>query len=623
MRISRRLVLISTVFTLPIGVMLWLIVSNINQDIRFSQLELEGTRYLRPLDAALAGLGEYRVLAERAAAGAAVDTSRVDAVRGRIDTAFSDLEKVTSEIGADLQFTPEGLELRDRAHVKIETVTGEWKALSSERTMKVAAEKSAHLMADVRTMMTHAGDTSNLILDPDLDSYYTMDAVLLAIPQSQDRLDAVAASIEGLANEASTEDRTRLAVATAWMKEADRDRILADVQTALKEDAGFNGASDTLQRHLPASTEAYRAAMSVVIDHLEHTDAAAAIGAVPAARTAAAGLWKTAVDELDVLLSARLGSLQTSRWQSVATSLIAWFGALAIVAFISRSITAPLGAISGALESGAREVASTSEQVATSSQSLSQGATEQAASLEETSASMEEMASMTRRNAENSQTAAGLMTDVDVQVRASNGALSDMVTSMSAIQESSQQVAKIIRTIDEIAFQTNILALNAAVEAARAGEAGLGFAVVADEVRNLAQRAAQAARDTAGLIEASVKRSEAGAVKVSEVASSIAAITESVGRVKTLVEEVSVASRQQAQGIDQVSQAIAQMEKVTQTTAATAEESAAASEELSAQAETALATVDGIKALVNGAGRKAAPQFAAVPPQKSYIRKAA
>ncbi|HXT72185.1 MAG TPA: methyl-accepting chemotaxis protein, partial [Vicinamibacterales bacterium] len=158
------------------------------------------------------------------------------------------------------------------------------------------------------------------------------------------------------------------------------------------------------------------------------------------------------------------------------------------------------------LTSSANQVASASSQIASSSQSLSQGATEQAASLEETSASMEEMASMTRKNAENSQTAAGLMANVDTQVRNSNGALGDMVASMSAIEESSQQVAKIIKTIDEIAFQTNILALNAAVEAARAGEAGMGFAVVADEVRNLAQRSAQAAKDTAGLIEASVAK---------------------------------------------------------------------------------------------------------------------
>ena len=211
---------------------------------------------------------------------------------------------------------------------------------------------------------------------------------------------------------------------------------------------------------------------------------------------------------------------------------------------------------------------------------------------------MEEMASMTRKNAENSQDAAAHMLETERLVTQANGALADLVTSMATIRDSSGQVTKIIKTIDEIAFQTNILALNAAVEAARAGEAGMGFAVVADEVRNLAQRSAQAAKDTAVLIEASASNATSGGTKVDAVVLAMSDITASSGRVRGLIDEVSAASRQQAQGIDQVTQAITQMEKVTQTTAATAEESAAASEELNAQAEQTLNTVRELEQMV-------------------------
>jgi methyl-accepting chemotaxis protein/methyl-accepting chemotaxis protein-1 (serine sensor receptor) len=269
-----------------------------------------------------------------------------------------------------------------------------------------------------------------------------------------------------------------------------------------------------------------------------------------------------------------------------------------VVRYVVKGIIVTLRTATHDLAQGAQHVASASAQVASASQSLSQGATEQAASLEQTSASMEEIASMTRMNAENTHQAAGMMADAEKQVHGANAALDAMVTSMSAIKESSDKVSKIIKTIDEIAFQTNILALNAAVEAARAGEAGMGFAVVADEVRTLAQRSAQAAKDTAVLIEESIAKANDGNQKVNQVTSAIAAITDSSVKAKGLVDEVSVASRQQSQGIEQVSQAIAQMEKVTQTNAASAEESAAVSEELSAQAEEASSVVKRLMVLV-------------------------
>jgi methyl-accepting chemotaxis protein len=293
-------------------------------------------------------------------------------------------------------------------------------------------------------------------------------------------------------------------------------------------------------------------------------------------------------------------AVATSRWIAIILFALA-FGVGALMIPVVRTITRTLRQIAAEMGDSAAQVAAAANEVSASSQSLAQGASEQAASLEETSASAEEITAMTHRNAENSRASAEHMMESAAQVEEANRVLKDMVASMEGINASSDKVAKIIKVIDEIAFQTNILALNAAVEAARAGEAGMGFAVVADEVRNLAQRSAQAAKDTAGLIEESIARSREGSGKLDQVAGVIRAITDSSGKVKTLVDEVKQGSQEQARGMRQISQAISQMEQVTQKSAASAEEGASAGEEMSAQAETLRMIVVRLQNLVGGA----------------------
>lgn len=291
------------------------------------------------------------------------------------------------------------------------------------------------------------------------------------------------------------------------------------------------------------------------------------------------------------------------RYQSSLVSIVfsCLMIAVGVIAFlVVRSISRTLIQVVGALDEGAEQVASAAGQVSSSSQSLAEGSSEQAASLEETSASSEEINSMARKNSENSRVAADLMGQSQAKFVQANQSLDQSVIAMSEINTQSDKISKIIKVIDEIAFQTNILALNAAVEAARAGEAGMGFAVVADEVRNLAQRCAQAAKDTAELIEESISKSNDGKIKVDQVATVIRTITEETARVKTLVDEVNLGSQEQARGIEQIAHAITQMEQVTQKTAASAEESASASEELTAQSETLKDIVDRLTAMVGG-----------------------
>jgi methyl-accepting chemotaxis protein len=236
------------------------------------------------------------------------------------------------------------------------------------------------------------------------------------------------------------------------------------------------------------------------------------------------------------------------------------------------------------LSDSAEHVASAASQVSGASHALAEGATEQAASLEETSSSTEEIASITRKNADSAQQVAGLMQNTEASAKEVTQTLDQMVEQMKQIDSSSNKIARIIKVIDEIAFQTNILALNAAVEAARAGEAGLGFAVVADEVRNLAQRCAQAARDTAELIEESIATSHDGNSRLDLMAGAVRSMTGNSTRVKTLVDEVNVGSQEQSRGMDQIARAVTQMQQVTQRTAAGAEQSASSGTELSSHA---------------------------------------
>ena len=287
-----------------------------------------------------------------------------------------------------------------------------------------------------------------------------------------------------------------------------------------------------------------------------------------------------------------LGVLLSGIAAVVTGALIAWL--------IGRSITKPINRIIAGLTSGAEQTSSASGQVSSASQSLAQGASEAAAAVEETTSSIEEMSSMVKTNAGNADEAKTLADAARSTADKGSEAMTRMSGAIDDIKASSDQTAKIIKTIDEIAFQTNLLALNAAVEAARAGEAGKGFAVVAEEVRNLAQRSAQAARDTADLIEGSVKNADNGVAISKEVGTSLEEIADGSGKVNELVAEIAAACNEQSQGIEQINQAVGQMDQVTQSNAANAEESASASEELSAQAEELTNMVRQLQAVVGG-----------------------
>ncbi|HLP06830.1 MAG TPA: methyl-accepting chemotaxis protein [Opitutaceae bacterium] len=404
--------------------------------------------------------------------------------------------------------------------------------------------------------------------------------------------------------EASTPEELQKQVTELQSLQTEVTRLLTGYEKTIESEADRKLLAD-----LYAARERYREVRQQVLSLLANADASAAkklnLEALRPAYNAYQGV-------LDRVVETNVTSAVTGAQQSdelLDSSILVSLSAAGVVLLASiaagyllvSGLSRRLAAVVQTLDSSAEQIAAAAGQVAATSQTLAEGASEQAASLEETGSSLEELSSMTKNNSANAEKANTLATSARQATERGAEDMRAMSQAMDAIKASSDEIAKINKTIDEIAFQTNILALNAAVEAARAGEAGAGFAVVAEEVRNLAQRSAHAARETAAKIDDSIQKSVRGVSLSTQVATGLTEIVTHIREVDSLVAEVANASREQSSGIGQLNTAVAQMDKVTQGNAANAEESASAAEELHAQSATLRDAVGDLLQLVEGA----------------------
>jgi methyl-accepting chemotaxis protein len=609
MRISRRIACICVVFCLPVGVAFYFLTRGIYADVEFGTFEKYGDEYQRPLERLLKLLPEHLSLLQTAGAD-------VGAEEEQIEKAFDALLAVQAARGVALQFTDEGLGKRGRASVRPDLVRARWNTLklqSSKLSAEECAAQHLQLIADVRTMIAHAGDTSNLILDPDLDSYYTMDVTLLALPQTQDRLATIASYGERVLAQPSLslEERTQLAVFAAQLKEADVDRVVASLQTALNEDGNFYEICPSFQKNIPPARDRYVQANETLLALITRQANSTEIVVRPEdfraagakAREESFALWDTAANELDILLQKRIDTVTHTMFLPIAICGAALLASTVLVVLVVRSLNRQLAGIAEQLTGSSREVGVASRQLARTGETLVSRGMEQAASVEETSNRLKTLTDASKSSASGADQANRLMGEAARLVDQGQQAMGRLAGAIGEIEKSADETAKIVKAIDEIAFQTNLLALNAAVEAARAGDAGKGFAVVAAEVRNLAQRAGEAARNTAALIEGSVQNAKRGVSVAEEAAQALKAITQAAHDSGVLIDGIASSSKTQLSDVEHVSGTIAQIDAAAQKNASTAEETASTATELQAQVQAMSSVVTSLIALV----RKTSP----------------
>ncbi len=494
-KISTKLVMIALSFGLPIAVLSMQLIGALNTNIEFAAFELYGNAYQKPLEDVLRYLPEHARFAGNA------DTRAMRDRQGKIDAAFDALEEVDGKVGKALQFTPEGLAARDRDHLEVANLRNEWNSLKSSVTRLDNSEshdQHRHLLDDVRGMIAHAGDTSNLILDPDLDSYYMMDVTLLALPQTQDRIAGILEYGEAALGRGvlTSSNLRQFAVFAAQLREADYDRTVASTETSLNEDGHFYDISDSLQSRVPPALKSYQAKTEAFIQALEtlsnskaRTVTSSGPGGsvttlatdkfVPAvtsddfaalgidARDASFDLWWVGVEELDKMLEIRMDDYAGSRTREFLTSMLVVALAGFLTFLIHRSITGPIQAAVGGLEALAKKDLTQKAQVVGSDE-LAQIASAQCEAVDGIRAAMENLRASTMELSSSTQE----LQQIGHEMQSTACETSSQSEAASAsVERINQHVQTIAKGVDELGASIREISENASKAVKVAGEA--------------------------------------------------------------------------------------------------------------------------------------------------------
>ncbi len=642
--IFKKLVLANILYSLPVIALIYLMVSAQNVGINAGSLEIKGDIVQRPLEGLLKTLLESRM--KQGSVSSNTYQKEITSVKETLKT-----------YGDELQFTLEELKKRKRESSEITSFDKRLQEfISSESSLdsKNHIDKVNSLIADARTMITHVGDTSGLILDPDLDSYYLMDVTLVALPQTQDRLSEIYNFLTSKFNNMSAEDRIQSAVYASLLKLSDQDRITADIQTTINEDPNFYGESPTLKSKLVPAIADYQkkneevvAVLNAISNGTNKKTLSEVQELIKTTFDASFSSWNIAVDDLDTLLNKRVDTLNTHKFKSLALSMLALAIAVAILFWISANFNANMKKVIDSLKVSVTKTRSSGSELVELSNQLSSVSNDQASAVQQTSAAMHEIQSMIKATLQNASTTHDTAEKSEMSAQSTRDAVEKLNISMQEISSANQQVlnqmeqnqkemseiTKIIseigaktKVINDIVFQTKLLSFNASVEAARAGESGKGFAVVAEEVGNLAAMSGSASKEITDMLDTGVERvgtiANTTTAKVGTLVESAKekvnlgaqlaqecdkSITEIITRISDVLDNansIQRAAQEQAKGIDEVEIAVNRLDQIAQKNMEMSKKTNTQSKTIAEQASALEGIVDMIQTAVLGANNQ-------------------